>query len=444
MKPENQEQRKQGMFVFPGALDSEVMPGEVRHEAEPAEVRGPPKAEREADTSEEPGCLDPARQVTATAEELAAWKKHAEEMLSTFKREQAHLTRASEQYQAGGWNAVTCLNDEEKHELKEQVGRDLAAGQLPIPRFVPSYLTSSIKRLEERVAELETLRPADAPGDEAQAQSEQQPEAAEKEAPNAYEQRLAERKERLQDAAEKARERSGQQYQRAHELTDHIPLGQPILRGHHSEKRHRAEIRRSHKAMDRFVEESKKAEELERRAKKVGTGGVSADDPTAVGKLQAKLEKMEARRDTMKRINKEFRKGGWDAVTGLSDEVREKLHAQMVAQPWKGGKPFETYELTNLGANIRRVKARIEALSEAQERETSEAIEESGYRFEEDKSTNRMRFFFDSKPSEDVRGVLKANGFKWAPSVKAWQRQASANGRAAATRVRKQLEQLRG
>ena len=116
----------------------------------------------------------------------------------------------------------------------------------------------------------------------------------------------------------------------------------------------------------------------------------------------------------------------------------------MLAEPWKGGAPFQSYELTNLGANIRRVKERVKVLAEAQDREPSDAAEGNGFRLEEDKETNRMRFFFDSKPSAEVRDVLKSNSFRWAPSVKAWQRQASANGRAAAERVREQLEQLRG
>ncbi|HAO14890.1 MAG TPA: hypothetical protein DDE71_04930, partial [Tenacibaculum sp.] len=40
-----------------------------------------------------------------------------------------------------------------------------------------------------------------------------------------------------------------------------IPFGQPILVGHHSEKRHRRTIEKAHRAMDKCLEESKKAEE---------------------------------------------------------------------------------------------------------------------------------------------------------------------------------------
>ena len=41
---------------------------------------------------------------------------------------------------------------------------------------------------------------------------------------------------------------------------------------------------------------------------------------------------------------------------------------------------------------------------------------------------NRIQIFFDEKPEEDTRQELKSNGFKWAPSKNAWQRQLNENG----------------
>ena len=41
---------------------------------------------------------------------------------------------------------------------------------------------------------------------------------------------------------------------------------------------------------------------------------------------------------------------------------------------------------------------------------------------------NRIQIFFDEKPEGDIRQELKSNGFKWAPSKNAWQRQLNENG----------------
>ena len=52
-----------------------------------------------------------------------------------------------------------------------------------------------------------------------------------------------------------------------------------------------------------------------------------------------------------------------------------------------------------------------------------------------DKEDNRLRLYFDEKPSEEQRSKLKCNGFKWAPSVGAWQRQLNDNAIHAAARM---------
>ena len=59
--------------------------------------------------------------------------------------------------------------------------------------------------------------------------------------------------------AEHAVKRSEVAFQASEDAVGGIPLGQPILVGHHSEKRHRATIARAQRAMDRSVAERKKA-----------------------------------------------------------------------------------------------------------------------------------------------------------------------------------------
>ena len=54
----------------------------------------------------------------------------------------------------------------------------------------------------------------------------------------------------------------------------------------------------------------------------------------------------------------------------------------------------------------------------------------------------RIQIFFSYKPDADVRDILKAEGFCWAPSQGAWQRQLTENGRFAAKRAVEQIKNL--
>ncbi|HEU0227253.1 MAG TPA: DUF3560 domain-containing protein [Arachidicoccus soli] len=82
-------------------------------------------------------------------------------------------------------------------------------------------------------------------------------------------QEMATRKaEKLSGYAKNAENRSMDYYKKADlsESATGIPLGQPILVGHHSESRHRKVIERADNAMRKSIEEDKKAEDYRRRA----------------------------------------------------------------------------------------------------------------------------------------------------------------------------------
>ena len=48
---------------------------------------------------------------------------------------------------------------------------------------------------------------------------------------------------------------------------------------------------------------------------------------------------------------------------------------------------------------------------------------------------NRLQIIFDGKPDADLRAELKSEGFRWAPSQGAWQRQLTDNAFRAARRI---------
>ena len=144
-------------------------------------------------------------------------------------------------------------------------------------------------------------------------------------------------------------------------------------------------------------------------------------------KLKAKLAGLEALQDKMKAVNAYYRKHGTlDGCPRLSAEEVEKLKAGM-ARSWRAGpKPYESYLLTNNNASIRQVKARIEALTR-QEETVYEGWRFDGGEVKMDREINRLQVFFDAKPDRETCSAMRHSGFKWAPSVGAWQRQLTDN-----------------
>lgn len=167
----------------------------------------------------------------------------------------------------------------------------------------------------------------------------------------------------------------------------------------------------------------------------VGTGhaGISSDDPNALDQLREKLAKLEAMQEKMKLANAYYRKHktlvGFD---GFTDEQALKMDAAIKSDYW--GRPYPTYGLANNNANIKRILGRIVEL------ERLAAKPADGWKFDGgevviNKDLNRLQALFDSKPDDIMRNTLKRNGFKWAPSQGAWQRQYTDN----AVRVARQL-----
>lgn len=136
----------------------------------------------------------------------------------------------------------------------------------------------------------------------------------------------------------------------------------------------------------------------------------------------------------MKAVNAYFRKHKTlDGCPELTPEQAEKLKADM-AQSWHldKSKPYPAYLLSNNNANIRRVRQRIEELSSRSEF--------AGWTFpggeaKINEAENRLQLIFEEKPDADQRQELKSNGFKWAPSQGAWQRQLNQNAIRAAARI---------
>jgi antirestriction protein ArdC len=190
-------------------------------------------------------------------------------------------------------------------------------------------------------------------------------------------------------------------------------------------------------ARDRNMEEWRNIQGLLDKIKSTGMGGISADDPDAIKKLEAKLAGLEQSQETMKKVNAYYRSHKTlDGCPHVPQDTIDKIKESMSGS-WRGehAKPFEAYSLQNNGAEIRRVKERIKELTRRAETPFV------GWQFDGGKvhanaKDNRLQIFFDGKPDDSTRAELKQAGFRWSPKAEAWQRQLTYNAIYSANNIR--------
>ena len=262
---------------------------------------------------------------------------------------------------------------------------------------------------------------------------------------NNYEARVEARRQRLADRADRLNREGNAALERSRKMADVIPFGQPILVGHHSEKRDRNYRERIHNTTGKGFALLKEAKEAAHRAESVGTGGVSSDDPEAVSKLSAQLADCEDSQVRMKAANAVIRRHKTDdarivALVGLGFSA--VLAADTVKPDCCNRVGFPAYALQNNSSNMRRIRLRIEQLKAATKRLGVETVGD-GYTYREDTEENRVMFVFDGKPDEATRAILKSHAFKWSPSRGAWVRQLTNSGIYAAKCVKQAFSAMK-
>ena len=251
-----------------------------------------------------------------------------------------------------------------------------------------------------------------------------------------YEERKQARIDRYREKAERARQESKELSRESISMLEHIPPGQPILVGHHSERGHRKLLERSDRKMEQSIAASEKAAYYEHKAEAAERNtAIFSDDPEALTKLNKKLESLQVAQTRMKQINAYYRKHGTcQGFHGLSDEQAEKLDDRVRnGYSWEKA-PYPAYALSNNNQEIRRLKERSKQLTQARE------VGYQGWEFEGGKvvanaENNRLQIFFDEIPSPELRQELKSRGFRWARSEGAWQRQLTDNAIYSASRI---------
>lgn len=238
-----------------------------------------------------------------------------------------------------------------------------------------------------------------------------------------YEERQETRKERYEELADKNTARAGQRFETARTMAKAIPFGQPILVGHHSEKSDRAYRKRIDTNMRKGVEHSDKAKHFERKAKSVGANNaIRSDDPAALQKLANKISDLEAAQKCMKSANVIVRSNKTHAekMQSIIDLGYQESTADDLLIPDFGGRVgFNSYQLQNNNANIRRLKKRFATIKEQQSRpEVSEAVGDATVK--ENAEYNSVEISFPGKPSEEIRTEMKRHGWRWARTTKVW------------------------
>lgn len=202
-----------------------------------------------------------------------------------------------------------------------------------------------------------------------------------------YYERKERRIDKYKELSQKAKEESEIRYNSTANRILMMTHGQPIIVGHHSEKKARRLHEQSNNDIKKSIELSEKSKYYEEKSRNVENSNVIYnDDPYAIPKLKDKLERLENQRESIK--------------------ARE----------------HETWELTNIGANIRETKLRIRRLEE-QEQIVFPNTEFKGGKAIHNKEINRIQLIFDGKPDEEIRNQLKHNGFHWSRKEGAWQRE---------------------
>lgn len=180
-------------------------------------------------------------------------------------------------------------------------------------------------------------------------------------------------------------------------------------------------------ARDRNSADYQNVEKILDKIRGTGTGGIRSDDSKAISKLKAKLELLQRNQDHMRKVNAWYRKHGTlDGCPDMSEDEARELKLDMNGGWHFEDKPFMSWQLSNNNANIHRVQQRIAELTRMADTSYDD-MDFDGGKVVFDREANRIMILFDDKPEEDIRTELKSNGYRWAPSRHAWQRQLTEN-----------------
>jgi hypothetical protein len=207
-----------------------------------------------------------------------------------------------------------------------------------------------------------------------------------------------------------------------------IPLGQPILVGHHSERRHRKHLERINRIVRAGYDAAKKADQLESRLESMKNNNIiQVDNPDARELILKKIEGLELGNEKAKSLNKIMSKFKTidDCIENCgNEEIIEMLKAR---KHWYASDSVRLhyYSTTGNSAEIRRLKSRLVDLEKIAAFEF-EDIETEKVSFKLVDGQFQVRHA--EKPEQEVINKLKSYpvSMKWSGYSKAWVRKQTA------------------
>ncbi len=165
---------------------------------------------------------------------------------------------------------------------------------------------------------------------------------------------------------------------------------------------------------------------------------IASNDPKAIDKIKDKIEGLEKSKEMMKEINKITRRYYKKRTDKISNEKHTECVAELMAYSgyssekvelllkpdWRGVVPFPSYALTNTGAEIRRLKGRLQSISCIQKMDIDDTFQCASVGISD---KQQIAITFEGKPNEEIRSLLKSNGFKWSRYQTAWVRKMTPN-----------------
>lgn len=252
--------------------------------------------------------------------------------------------------------------------------------------------------------------------------------------------RLEAKIEKREEWAAKAAARSQAAFSAVSRIADNIPMGQPILVGHHSERRARRDQDRIHSGMSKGVAEGKLADHHESKAAALARQldtSIFSDDPDAIEALEERIAEAEAKCAKRAAWNSAWKKGAAAAEkkaraagkTDAEDLLIARLDGGEEALRASGASPAivqaantvmeqgyswikSPFDLTSERAAIRRDRERIEQIRK-QQATRREAEESEGGIVVRDHGAEWCSVTFAEKPDRETLDALKAAGFRW-------------------------------